>query len=123
MTLRNLHPAWFVLGVFGLLLLFLALRLGVKAAVLDETATITFYATHYIIASTKEGHSGSESDCYATPHHLLWVRLEVICQPGAAAPYRFLIAPWGQLIGTSRAPLGSDDLQAAFIGGQNASFL
>jgi uncharacterized membrane protein len=81
-----LHPAWFVLGVFCLLLLFLALRLGVKAAVLDETATITFYATHYIIASTKEGHSGSESDCYATPHHLLWVRLEVICQPGAAAP-------------------------------------
>ncbi len=118
-----MHPAWLVLGVFCLLLLFLALRLGVKAAVLDETATITFYATHYIIASTKEGHSGSKSDCYATPHHLLWVRLEVICQPGAAAPYRFLIAPWGQLIGTSRAPLGSDDLQAAFIGGQNASFL
>ena len=101
----------------------MALRLGVKTTISDETTTITYYATQYITASTKEGHSGSESDCYATPHHLLWVRLEVICQPGAAAPYRFLVAPWGQLIGTSRAPFDSDDLQAAFIGGQNASFL
>ena len=123
MTLRNPHPAWLVLGLFCLLVFFVALRLGVKTAVLDETTTITYYATQYITASTKEGHSGSESDCYATPHDLLWVRFEVICRPGVAAPYRYLISPWGQLIGTSRAPLGSGQLREAFFRGPNANFL
>ena len=90
-----MHPAWLLLGVFCLLLLFLALRLGVKAAVLDETATITFYARHYINASSKDGHSGTESDCYATPHHLFWVRLEVFASQAPQHPTGF----WSRLGG------------------------
>ncbi len=100
--MTNIPTAWIILGILILIFCVMVFRLGVKAGSLSETALIFHYSAQYVDHEKVEGRSGSLTDCYALGGEGLFERLVVICEPAAAAPYRFVIGHWGQLLSFER---------------------
>ena len=95
-------PAWIILGIVILGFCVMVFRLGVKAGSLSETDLIIHYSAQYMDYEKAEGRVGSLTDCYALGGAGFFERLVVICEPATAAPYRFVIGHWGQLLSFER---------------------
>ena len=100
--MTQIPTAWIILGILLLGFSVVVFRLGIKAGSLSETDIITHYSTRYLENETAEGREGSLSDCYALGGQGFFERLEVICEPANAAPYRFVVGYWGQLLSMQR---------------------
>ncbi len=97
--MTQIPSAWIILGILLLGFSVVVFRLGIKAGSLSETDIIIHYSTQYLENETAEG---SLSDCYALGGQGFFERLEVICEPANAAPYRFVVGYWGQLLSMQR---------------------
>lgn len=90
--------AWIALAVIICFASLIALRIGVQTASLSETDIIDHYSAHYLENERAEGRDAQLTDCYALAGIAFWERIEVICQPQEAAPYRYVVGYWGQLL-------------------------
>ena len=94
--------AWVALVLIIVSASLVALRLGAQTVLLTETDIIDYYSAHYLENEKAEGRGAELTDCYALAGVALWERMEVICQPQTAAPYRYHVGYWGQLLHFSR---------------------
>ena len=95
-------PTFITLYVIIIIFCLLVFRLGVKSNSLSESDIINHYSDLYLESELIDGRSASPTDCYALALNSLITRLEVICQPLGAPPYRFIIGHWGQILSLKR---------------------
>ena len=95
-------PTYIPLYVVIIIFCLLVFRLGVKSESLSESDIINHYSDLYLERELIEGRSASRTDCYALASNSLFTRLEVMCQPLEAAPYRYIIGHWGQILSLKR---------------------
>ena len=96
-------PTSTIVGILLIIFCLLVFRLGVKSVSLNESDIITHYSELYLVNERIEGRNASRTDCYALWSSNLFERLEVICEPPNAAPYRYVIGKWGQLLSLQRS--------------------
>ena len=104
-NLDIMPPTWptlIILYVIIIIFCLLVFRLGVKSDSLGESDIINHYSDLYLERELIEGRSASRTDCYALALTGLFTRLEVICQPPGATPYRYIIGHWGQILSLRR---------------------
>ncbi|XXK32378.1 hypothetical protein ACMAY7_06235 [Rhodobacteraceae bacterium nBUS_24] len=95
--------AWIALALFIAILSLVALRLGARTTTLSETDIIDHYSALYLENESAEGRPAQLTDCYALAGSAFWQRIEIICQPAVAAPYRYVVGYWGQLLHFKRS--------------------
>ena len=94
-------PTWPIFMPFVIVIIIFCLlifRLGVKSEYLSESDIIAHYSNIYLKHERMEGRYASHSDCYASALSGLFERLQIICEPLGAAPYRYIVGYWGQLV-------------------------
>ena len=72
------------------------MRLGFKAAYLNESAVIGHYAEQYVYTMHGKGIDASVSDCVAVQDASFWIRLRIECDGAKIEIYK--IGLWGQLV-------------------------
>ena len=98
-------PTWPILMPFAIVIIIFCLvifRLGVKSEYLRESDIITHYSNIYLEHERMEGRNALPSDCYASALSGFFERLQIICEPLSAAPYRYIVGYWGQLVRLKR---------------------
>ena len=99
---QHIWPTRTILGVVLIIFCLLVFRLGVKSVSFTESDIVTHYSDLYLEHESIEGRDASRADCYALALSGLFERLEVICKPPNADPYRYVIGNWGQLLRLQR---------------------
>ena len=107
MQIGRVSFAWIALVLFIAVVGLIALRLGAQTTTLSETDIIDHYSALYLENESAEGRAAQLTDCYALAGSAFWARIEIICQPAKAAPYRYVVGYWGQLLYFKRS-LASD---------------
>jgi hypothetical protein len=75
------------LGLFGLLITFHGVRVGMERAAITESVVIDFYAARYLDDHRRElGADGALTDCAGVPGQTPSVWIEVRCSPRDGAP-------------------------------------
>jgi hypothetical protein len=103
MQIGTFSFAWIAMALFIAVVGLIALRLGVQTTTLSETDIIDHYSALYLENESAEGRSAQLTDCYALAGRTFWERIEVVCQPANAAPYRYVVGYWGQLLHFKRS--------------------
>lgn len=90
--------AWIALALFVAVVGLIALRLGAQTTTLSETDIIDHYSALYLENENAEGRLAQLTDCCALAGGAFGARIEIICQPAKAAPYRYVVGYRGQLL-------------------------
>ena len=103
MQIGPISFGWIALALFLAVVGLIALRLGAQITTLSETNIIDHYSALYLENESSEGRPAQLSDCYALAGSAFWAWIEIICQPEKAAPYRYVVGYWGQLLYFTRS--------------------
>ncbi|MGB1153441.1 MAG: hypothetical protein ACPG4F_04665 [Paracoccaceae bacterium] len=103
MQIGPVSLAWVAFALFLAVVGLIGLRLGAQTTNLSETDIIDHYSALYLENESAEGRSAQLTDCYALAGSAFWARIEIICQPAKAKPYRYIVGYWGQLLHFKRS--------------------
>ena len=78
---------------------------------MTETDIISHYSALYLAQEQAEGRDAQPTDCYANAGTVIWVWIEVACEPNEAGSYRYVVGFWDQFLTATRGAAAQPVLQ------------